>query len=720
MDARAERDMSEPEKPSRSSSVDESVWLEQQSRLKQIVSTGCALSSEAVELREAFLTCSLTMLLERLSVLGAQTNGTCIVTETGRIERAIWKHGFYVVIHEYRTRLKKQMCGEDSVDNTEYEEYIDRSLGWYRDLLDRLEALKGSLLQDGSTKRVQITMSRCYVCIGDLCRYRIQLGSSMGSEYSHHDIFESRKAYVTGIQLCPTVGNPYNQLAVLSGLVEDTFRSLFYYIRAATAREPFPSADENMSMLLHRVLECDHIPGTTRRKKKSSMHDVETLFGNACLQTIAMLYLQVDIDNVLQIWMNKSNIVEEYFNRRLQKIRKIANSAKPVFGKSRKLSTRGMPDSSFVPHHLSKEFQDPQNSLIMVVHSLLLLMQGKLEHAKCENSLRQTFTRAFGYIVILDLTGRVASLLGRCRHLLKQTHNSKCIDIVVSEILVPLLMLLSWISKDWQIHGDASLKNCQRACQESDSTNRSCFDHALKKFLRGILSTTHALSPFGGDIERDNGKLSRLSHSGMAYGCPLLEAILDYPLFVVKRRWEKEYNIPFNSRKKRKKAHGFHLATWTVVHNVWTMMLDVAHGLQAGPVALCLGDTYDSLRMKIYKTAIDKNLDKPRQLVDRNACCAAEEDEEEIIVYEARKPKPTHRGPFGIAGTTRSIEQHDDHLVKNVESRCKESAYPGYYDMSRLVSEMVEEVLIDEDHVGPSNEHMQYDTTRTEIGNMLQ
>ena len=652
--------------------TEESVWLKQYARLKQCVKDFGVLNSETVECREAFLASSVQLL--NVSVKGQNEN-------TGKIERAVWKHGFYVTIHEYRVK--------NIVDG--FGDYVEQAIAWYTQLLENVE---GIMTSNPENQGGRMTMSRCYVCLGDLYRYKIQHGS-----FCRKDVNESKDAYVHAIQLRPGMGNSYNQLAVLFSLVDDPFRSLFYYIRSATADEPFPSADDNMSLFLHKTLQ-----GTPRLKKqkgKNSMHDVERILGNTCLTVIAKLYLQIDIDTVLDVWKHGSHIMEEYLNRRLQRIRKSAGNLKPVFGKSR---------HSEEPMILQqiKQFQDPPHVLIMMVQSLLLLMQGKLEHAKCAENIRSTLTRTYGYIIVLDVTGRIASLVGRCCSLLRQTQHARCIDVLVSEVLVPLLMLVSWISKDWRIHNESSLRAFDQA------PDFSCADKALKKFLRGMLSMAQAMSHVADNVAHDGGKLSRVSRTGMIHGCPLLETIMDYPLLVVKQRWEEEHGLPFSSRRPRKKAHGLHVGSWTVIHNVWTMLLDLSQQMQEGPVAAYLGERYDILRMKIHEvvtqqTKQSKQKGPPTHRHNDAECEEVEVEEvEEDIVYVARNPKrPLSRGPERMQ--EENVSLYDDDAMPQ-----------EYYNTHCLASEMAEGVLPDEDHVGPSDEYLLCHSIGSDFGNMLQ
>ena len=644
--------------------AEESVWLDQQMKLKLCAKARGPLDPETVECREGFLTSSVTLL--EVYIRGNHENA-------GKIERAIWKHGFYVPITEFRMNRKRVVDG--------FSEFIEQAVAWYVHLLERVHVIKAS--NPGPNGDIDVTMSRCYVYIGDLYRYKIQHVS-----FSRKDVSESRDAYVNAVQLWPIMGNSYNQLAVLCSVAEDPFRSLFYYIRSATAREPFPSADENMAMFLHKTLQGD--VKLKKQKGKNGMQEVETILGNTCLVIVAMLYLQIDIDSVLEVWSGGSSIIEEYLNRRLQKIRKSAANGKPVFGKSKKVEELTIQQS--------KVFQDPPHALIMMVQSLLLLMQGKLEHAKCADNLRSTLSRSYGYIVVLDVIGRIASLVGRCRPLLKQSHHPACIDLMVSDILMPLLLLLSWIAKDWQVHKESSLKALEHV---SDSSR---VDQALKKFFRGLLSMAHAMSHVREDVASDTGKLSRLSRTGIIHGCPLLETMMDYPLLVVKRQWEREHEIPFGSRKQRRKAHGLHLGSWTVIHNVWTMILDISEQLHQGPVASYLGDRYNILRMKLHDvTTQQKNIPKHDQ-EPRVLDTAQQEEQQEDIVYVARKPKrPPSRGP------ERMQDVWLDEPIAN-----------EYYNTCCLASEMAEEVLADEDHVGPSDEYLRCTATPgSDFGNML-
>ena len=727
-----------------------SFWMEAQERIKGLVKDAGSLvdGGEPETVRQEFLRTSLDVIVgilfhevdvsdgafHAVERSDAHTDGVgAPVKYLAMVERGLWKYGFYTVIHEYRSLLKV----ERSIEVMEkFVVFLDGAISWYSCVLTeiqgRYDAQSSSRLNE---EQIRMVRSRCYVCIGDLHRYKLQYcrpenNSTVGGELEK----ESRDAYIDAIRQWPFMGSPFNQIAVLYGMMADHFRSLFYYVRAATAREAFASAEENMAILLQKVSSSgDNVAskahnsgdnskkkgGLKKKKKKNGaevMSSSETITdtNNSNMMTeqrwvrvFSMLFFQIDVDNVPRVWQDGYGDLEEYLNRRLQRARKLASRSKPTFGKSRMFSN----DAPYL--HQSRVFQDlkDDSTLMMMVQMLLLLMQGKLEHAKC-TSLRLKLTRAQGYMVVLNLAGRLASLVGRCQSIFtKYQQHPHGVDIVSSEFWLPLVLLLSWISKDWNIHGDASLLMCRQACEDYPK-NEVFFEKTLFKFLGGLASMARALMPHGRHVYGDKGKLSRLSQIGIIHGCTLLEVIVDYPLVVSKKMRERhgivDHRVP---RRQRDKAFGMHIASWTLIHHLWTMLGEISSQVNETDVSLGFNDTFSGLRKSIaglvaelVTTGAEEEDDAMDVAIWDNTNDTSMHDQEEDIVYVARKRKEKKRD----APTDHNmiVQEQSERMMMASSMGMEEDVGHGFdenYNTYRLAHEMAADVLFDDGfEIGPS------------------
>ena len=87
----------------------------------------------------------------------------------------------------------------------------------------------------------------CLIHLGDLARYRNLLGQAEGF-------------YQQAVQLEPSGGHPYNQLALLESARGDTLATLYYYVRSVALRHPFPPARINLDTLFKKQLAVPGLP----------------------------------------------------------------------------------------------------------------------------------------------------------------------------------------------------------------------------------------------------------------------------------------------------------------------------------------------------------------------------------------------------------------------------------------------------------------------------
>lgn len=123
---------------------------------------------------------------------------------------------------------------------------------------------------------------RTLVCYGDLARYKEMYSDAQPSQTSSRgghsfqqrrprggklapaapsnannpvkDWSRSYQAYHQARLLVPDDGNPYNQLAVISGYKHDTLASVYYYYRALCVKKAFPAAQQNLASVLKKAM----------------------------------------------------------------------------------------------------------------------------------------------------------------------------------------------------------------------------------------------------------------------------------------------------------------------------------------------------------------------------------------------------------------------------------------------------------------------------------
>ena len=58
--------------------------------------------------------------------------------------------------------------------------------------------------------------------------------------------------YRSAASVCPSSGNPYNQLAVIAVNQHDELRAVYYYFRSLAVATPFATARDNLLLLFER------------------------------------------------------------------------------------------------------------------------------------------------------------------------------------------------------------------------------------------------------------------------------------------------------------------------------------------------------------------------------------------------------------------------------------------------------------------------------------
>eukprot|EP00096_Caligus_rogercresseyi_P010507 TRINITY_DN3857_c0_g1_i1.p1 TRINITY_DN3857_c0_g1~~TRINITY_DN3857_c0_g1_i1.p1 ORF type:complete len:690 (-),score=224.42 TRINITY_DN3857_c0_g1_i1:107-2176(-) len=142
--------------------------------------------------------------------------------------------GFYLMLLE-------ELC---STYNLDYP-FLGRRLsyGFMEKLLEREEEGAACSNVDPVLHRnnCDYIAQHCLVHLGDLARYRRQ-------------IRKAETYYRQAIQISPSSGHAYNQIALLEANRGNKLASVFYYVRSLAVKYPFPAASTNLMTILSRFL----------------------------------------------------------------------------------------------------------------------------------------------------------------------------------------------------------------------------------------------------------------------------------------------------------------------------------------------------------------------------------------------------------------------------------------------------------------------------------
>jgi len=95
---------------------------------------------------------------------------------------------------------------------------------------------------------------KCLVFLGDLMRYKIELSASTEKTFI---IGISKKYYHQALAVDPHQGQPYNQLAALSGSQCQGLVGIYYYLRSLTSENKFEAAEANLKKILDKSASQD-------------------------------------------------------------------------------------------------------------------------------------------------------------------------------------------------------------------------------------------------------------------------------------------------------------------------------------------------------------------------------------------------------------------------------------------------------------------------------
>ncbi|VVC35938.1 Hypothetical protein CINCED_3A014859 [Cinara cedri] len=180
-----------------------------------------------------------------------------------KVEQDLWNHGFKNNINKLQQLAKDKKNAKRNEWNALFLSCLESAYGFYLTLLHSIcltfdldlpfhKKLYGFCDTDdkpiGSTYLRKPQKISCnYICqyclvhLGDIARYRNQ-NRQAESFYRH------------AIQLSPSSGQPYNQLALLEASRGDCLSTVFYYMRSINVRHPFLAAINNLNVTLNKYI----------------------------------------------------------------------------------------------------------------------------------------------------------------------------------------------------------------------------------------------------------------------------------------------------------------------------------------------------------------------------------------------------------------------------------------------------------------------------------
>ena len=559
-------------------------------------------------------------------------------------------------------------------------------------------------------------ISRCCICIGDLYRYKMPEVMEQEVQTCREKAYQS---YMESARKSSWMGNSYNQLAVIHGMLDEDVYAAYLYLRAITAAEPFTVARSNLDMLLgkvqneksmiHRLSGSILTPKAGRKGQeeknqlgKKGLNTVERMAGQRYMLLLSQICNGIDVDSIPRLLDQGSHDIEEYLNRKLQKIKKLVATSKPVFGKARR------PVNADLKSYRAYDFQMPKLPMV-VSSSLLLIIKGRLGHQESGGSTaRNISAKSYGNLIVLDLAFRLARVVGRSQHVMTVDENNVGLDAICSEFLFPLLLCLSFVHENLQNQGDTFFSTIMDVCGLLEK-NSKIVDKFFKKLWQSLASCTDVLRPVALKIQEAGIQGKHLSQSGLVVGSSILQDLADLP---EKRKidWILENNIVSEQPKQRKskskknqRVQNLHVMTKRVLFGTWSLLENLT-------MVIRNDEEFPSLRKyRHFLVQLDQSVSPKEECKETPAMCQrVEKDkegnsspimedgevEDEHIVYAPRQSTKKLGIRVGDQNTRMHRPLPDLMEIEMHEEEDEDGA-------GRLAHEMATEVLL-MDEIGPS------------------
>lgn len=220
-----------------------------------------------------------------------------------KVEQDLWSFIFRNPISACQSKAREHKKSNHSYTNSQLSTLLENASGFYLQLLQKLccaydidlpchprDSVYGLTKEWISSYPVAhqprkssllYICQHCLVHLGDIARYR---GQSLQAE----------NFYRHAVDLVPSNGQPYNQLALLEAASGEKLSTVFFYVRSLSVQHPFPNAATNLQNLFSKMSsDGNSIEG----KARMSAFEYVSVF----LQLHAVVHLNNDLKKTDQM-----------------------------------------------------------------------------------------------------------------------------------------------------------------------------------------------------------------------------------------------------------------------------------------------------------------------------------------------------------------------------------------------------------------------------------
>jgi hypothetical protein len=218
--------------------------------------------------------------------------------------------------------------------------------------------------------------------------------------------------------------------------------------------------------------------------------------------------------------------------------------------------------------------------LMMIASCLLVILDSKLKPNSSSDSITLA-SKSYAQCIVIDLAGRLARCVARSQALMKKkAFGNKGLEAITSEMLLPLMLLLSWVHQDIATWSNISYFTIDKICRISGD-NKRVVSKIFKVFFQGLESVSSILGSLVKKLNRDSKYQfnSLTSNIYAVRGCPSLEALCRKAISITDSLTEpntkQKLGADGNSRAHlaaRRKANGVYYETCSIIQTIYSLL----------------------------------------------------------------------------------------------------------------------------------------------------
>ncbi|XP_035207031.1 protein SMG7-like isoform X2 [Stegodyphus dumicola] len=220
-----------------------------------------------------------------------------------KVEQDLWSFIFRNPISACQSKAREHKKSNNTHSNSQLSTLLETASGFYLQLLQKLccaydidlpchprDSVYGltkewisryPVAHQPRKSSLLYICQHCLVHLGDIARYR---GQSLQAE----------NFYRHAVDLVPSNGQPYNQLALLEAASGEKLSTVFFYVRSLSVQHPFPLAATNLQNLFSKMSSDGSCPDG---KNRMTAFEYVTVF----LQFHAVVHLNNDLKKTDQM-----------------------------------------------------------------------------------------------------------------------------------------------------------------------------------------------------------------------------------------------------------------------------------------------------------------------------------------------------------------------------------------------------------------------------------